>query len=89
MTTWVKDPNAILDYKWDYSSWLEPGDTITAHDIIVDGTLTLGPHSHDDTSVTAWLSGGTEGDRARVTVRVTTADGRVDDRTSVIEIRAR
>ncbi len=89
MATWVKDPNAILDYKWDYASWLEPGDTIAAHEVVIVGTVVLGVNSHDDTSVTAWLSGGTEGERARVTVRVTTVDGRVDDRTSVVDVRSR
>lgn len=89
MATWVKDPNATLDYRWDYSSWLEPNDTIVAHEVVVAGTVALGANSHDDTTVTVWLSGGTEGERARVTVRVTTADGRVDDRTSVVDVRSR
>lgn len=89
MASYVKDPNANLDYRWDWSSWLAAGDTIVSHEVTVDGTVVLGTHSNDESSVTAWISGGTDGEKARVTARVTTAQGRIDDRTIVLDVRPR
>jgi methylglyoxal synthase len=90
VTTYDHDPNANLDYRWDWSEWLaEAGDTITNHTVTVTGTVALGTHSHTATTVTAWLSGGTAGENARVTARITTAQGRIDDRTIVLAVRHR
>jgi hypothetical protein len=68
----VKDPNANLDYRFDWADWLEAGDTISSHDIAVTGDVVLGTHSNDTTSVTAWVSAGTAGTDATVRARVTT-----------------
>ena len=81
LTIFAKDPDAVLDYVWDWTSWL--GDdtiattTITAADgITVDSSATVGP------LVTVWLSGGTAGTTYPVTCRITTDGGRTEDRTS-------
>jgi hypothetical protein len=86
----VKDPNANLDYRFDWADWLQAGDTITSHDVaVVTGDVVIGSHSNDTNSVTVWLSAGTVGTDATVRVRVTTTQGRVDDRTSTFKIRER
>ncbi|WP_458796501.1 phage fiber-tail adaptor protein [Mycobacteroides abscessus] len=84
-----KDPQAVLDYTVDWSAWLSPaGDTIT------DATATASPAglSVDSTTtttdeVTVWLSGGTAGSSYMVTVHITTAGGRQDDRTMQIDCK--
>jgi hypothetical protein len=84
-----KDPDANLDYRWDWSPWMTAGDTISSHQVTVQGGVVLGTHSHDANSVTAWISGGTVGQDAEATARITTAQGRTDDRTIRFLVRHR
>lgn len=79
-SVFIKDPNAVLDYEIDWSSWLRDGDTITASEWIVDDGLDEVGTTFTDTSALVWLSGGTVRTKYRATNRVTTADGRTDDR---------
>ena len=90
-----KDPNAVLDYKVDWTEWLVDGDTITADEWFLDGglfdpdDLDIENHTHDDTSATAWISGGTAGEEYDVTCRIATAHGRIDDRTFTLVVEDR
>lgn len=84
-----RDPNAVLDYTIDFTDWCDAqADTIAAHTITVVG-CTVAPlgSSHDSKKVTVWISGGTVGTPASATARVTTAAGRVDDRTIYFKIK--
>lgn len=83
-----KDPNASLDYQWNWTDWLET-DTISSHSVIVPSPLVLVSSSHTATAVTAWISGGVVGRTYTVICRITTASGRVDDRSITLEIRER
>jgi hypothetical protein len=86
----VKDPNANLDYLFDWADWLETGDTITSHDVqVASGDVVIGTHTNTTTSVTVWVSAGTVNTDATVRARVTTAQGRIDDRTITLLIRER
>lgn len=87
--TFSKDPAAVLDYKLDWSDWMEDGDTITDDTVTVPAGLTLDSSSHDDASVTFWLSGGTAGQHYRVTVQITTSAGRVDERSVSVKVQER
>lgn len=84
----VKDPDAVLDYAMDWSSWLADGETITGHTVTVDG-VTLDSNSRSDAVITAWLSGGTALTAATLAVRITTTAGRTDERSVRIAIRDR
>ena len=91
-----KDPNAVLDYKVDWTEWLVDGDTITADDwevvpggLLDPDDLVIESHSHDTTSATAWISGGTAGEEYDVRCRITTAHGRIDDRTFTLVLEER
>lgn len=88
MTSYVKDPDAVLDYQVDWSAWLD-GDTITTSEWIVPDGIVKDSDSHTDTAATIWLSGGTLNTTYLVTNRITTAAGRTDDRTIRITIRDR
>lgn len=84
-----KDPNAVLDYSIDLTDWLsDPLDTLTS--LLVLGTgVTVLTYSFTGAICTAWVSGGTEGDRAIVTFRFTTTGGRTDDRSIYLKIKSR
>ena len=81
-----KDPDATLDYKQDWSKWLV-GDTIDSVEWTVPDGLTKVNSSHDDSSVTIWLSGGTVDTIYLITCRITTAAGRINDRSMNITIK--
>lgn len=80
-----KHPDAVLDYKWDWSDWLVDGDTISTHTITADAGITVDSSSTTDaaTSVTVWLSSGDDGANYAVTCKIVTAAGRTDQRTAV------
>lgn len=82
------DPDARLDYVWDWQAWLADGDTIASATVTGTG-ITVDTVSHDTTTVTAWLSGGTVGTAASALCHITTAQGRQDDRTLRLHITQR
>lgn len=84
----LKDPSAVLDYKFDWSDWLEASETITAATVTAAAGLTVDSSSITDssTSVTAWLSAGTVGTRYSVVCHITTSADREDDRTIAIRV---
>lgn len=84
-----KDPNALLDYQWDWSDWLADGETITSAVIDVPDDLTLDHQDDAATTVTAWLEGGTDGEGYQVTCSIVTSAGREDDRSIYLRCRER
>lgn len=91
MATYIKDPDAVLDYKFDWSSWLASGDTISTATVTASSGLTVDSSSITDTNttVTAWLSGGTAGTKYAVTCHIVTAQDREDDRTVSVLVQER
>jgi hypothetical protein len=99
----IKDPNAKLDYVLDWSDWLATGDTVSSAaatvsptgGLMISGTA-AGTFSNSASVsltvtssylVTVWAKDGTAGSSYDITVRVTTASGRIDDRTITITCR--
>lgn len=94
--TFVKDPDAVLDYQFDWQEldrpWLSLGEEIVASTISLEvgaTDLTIDNTTHDATSATVWLSGGEVGKDYEVTNHITTNQGRQDDRTMLIQVRER
>lgn len=86
----IKDPNATLDYGFDWSQWLDYGETIT--DFIItngSGITNVYDMSTSSGSVIVWLSGGTVGIRYPVACKITTSGSRIDERTIKIDVRER
>jgi len=80
-----KDVEAVLDYKWDWSDWLEVGETIVTDEVVeLSAGLTIDSHTHDDSTVTVWLSGGGEDLVFLVTCTITTSMSRTDERSMII-----
>lgn len=90
MKGFVKDPNAILDYSFNWGPWLD-GDTISTSTWILDSPLTIESASEvfDDTTTGLTISGGTLGEDYLVTNRITTAGGLTEDRSFELRCRNR
>lgn len=89
MTVLSKDPDAIVDYGFNWTPWLK-GDTLTSSTWTVDAAsgVVIDSNSFDAAGeTTVWLSGGTAGQRATVTNHIVTAGERSDDRSLSIQIR--
>ena len=87
---YIKDPQAELDYKFDWSNWLTDGDTIQDASVTATAGLTVAPNpTVSTTAVTCWLSGGTAGLDYTVTCHIETAGGRVDERSIKVQVRER
>lgn len=86
----IKDPDAALDFRFDWSAWLSGEERIVSHEIEATG-LTVDSSSSDGQVVTIWTSGGEANTTARITCRITTDNvpARIDDRTGIIRIRER
>ena len=88
----IKDPNATLDYSFDFTAWLQQANDAIASVLAIPTGCTLA-RAADFTGgvVTAFVSGGVVDEDASVTFRVTTTSQppRVDDRTVILKIRER
>lgn len=84
-----KDPNAVLDYAFDWTEWLESGETISSQVVTVDTGITKDSDSESSGTVTTWLSGGTAGTDYTIACKITTSAGRTDERSIVIHCEER
>jgi hypothetical protein len=96
----TKDPESVLDYTFDWraytngtgkTDWLASGETISAKTITATTGITVDSSalSDNDTSVTVWLSGGTDGRDYVVGCKIATDGGRTDKRSIVVQCRER
>ncbi len=88
---WIKDPDATLDWEFDWTNWLSTsdGEVIVSHVITVQTGLTKVSDSATTETVTVWLSGGSVRNVYNVTCHITTSAGRQDDRTLGLTIADR
>jgi len=88
MAAKIKDPNAVLDYSIDWSTWLATSETISASSWTVPTgiTQTTPAPSFTNTVTTIWLLGGTAGTTYTLTNHITTNQGRQDDRSITIQV---
>lgn len=82
----AKDPSGVLDYRIEWTEWLET-DTIAISTWIVPIGITKMSESNDATTATVWLSGGTALTEYHVTNEITTAQGRTAQRTMIVPVR--
>ena len=88
--TITKDPNAHIDYPFDWSAWLaDVEDTLNPAGCIA---LINGEDSDLITNVdpdAVWVEGGTVGETLQLTCRINTTGGRTDDRSVWLKIKER
>lgn len=93
MKGFVKDPDARLDYAFDWSPWLN-GDEISTSNWYADSggiDIVNGSDSVDDTNTITriFIEGGTPGENYALKNTITTIGGRTDERTIEIRVRQR
>lgn len=92
--SFVKDPDAVLDYVFDWRDWLSDTEIISTSSWTVETGLTQDGATNTDSTATVWLSGGTAGECYKITNNITTNGGnagvaRTDNRTMLIEVKER
>jgi len=89
MTSFTKDPDAILDYSIEWSKWLAGDQIQKSAWTVSDPALEAANDSNTPTRTTVWLSGGGAGQSYTVTNRITTSGGRTDERSFTIQVQDR
>lgn len=87
--TFLKDPDAVLDYGFDWSEWLQTGETLSSATWTVPSGITKNSQSISNTVSLAWLSGGTANTDYILQCKITTSESRVDERSMTIRVRNR
>lgn len=82
-----KDPDATKAYTWDFSKWLDTGETIASFDFPdFPAALTKVSDSNTSTDVTALISGGLEDASYNITCRIVTTGGQTEDLTATLPV---
>lgn len=88
-----KDPEAILDYQFDWRQWMQPDEVIVGNPVVTAEGLNLNPNGHFtlviNNVVTFWLSGGISGGEYPVSCLITTNQGRTDERSFILNVTPR
>lgn len=91
----VKDPDAVLDYIFDWTLWLDDvTDTLFSQTVTTPagvGAIVIDDSDIVGKTVVAYISGGTVGNEYPVTCQIVTAASppRTDERTIYIKIKER
>lgn len=90
MSTFRKDPDAVLDYPFDWATdWLADSETISTHTVTATTGITVDSDSETGGVVTVWLSGGEAGTTYTVACKIVTNQGRIDERTITVRVAER
>lgn len=90
----LKDPDAVLDYRIDWGAdYLAEGELLSASQWSVGpdeaGGISVVGEDFDASSATAKVGGGIAGRLYRLTNRITTMAGLVDERSFVLRVEQR
>lgn len=83
-----KDPGAVLDWVFDWTRWLQEGETIFSSTFSATAGITINSSTHANTYTTVWLQGGAQKVYS-LTNTITTTQGRTDRRTITIKVKER
>lgn len=86
---YLKDPDDVLDYPFDWADWLAVGESIVTSVFIVSAGINMDSSSFNSTSSAVWLSGGTASTPYTVTNRITTSQSRTVDRSITVRVQQR
>jgi len=93
MAIYLKDPSSSVDYSIDWRAWLADTEAIMSTTWSIDpsgvSAPVLGAVSEADTTRSIFVSGGTLGQRYRLTCRIQTDASRTVDRSLTIRIAER
>ncbi len=93
MAMMVKDPDARIDFEFDWHTAYPDGQAVVASQWTVapdePGGIAVTATAHDLTQTTVTLVGGVVGHVYRVTNRVTVSDGQIDERSVTMRVEER
>jgi hypothetical protein len=91
MQLYIKDPGAVLDYSINWGGgYLQGGETLmTSIWTIFPSDMTQSAASNTTTTATVTVSGGAAGQIYQLTNRVTTSQGRTDERSITLRVEHR
>jgi len=95
MFTFKKDPDAKLDFKFDWSAWLTAGESIDNYSLELFSdeespvVLKIDSDSNLGDSIIVWLSAGTHGVLYEARCEIETNQNRTDERTMLISCKDR
>lgn len=83
-----KDPESIIDYVFDWSDWLEEGDSIESHTVTVPAGIVIedSEEINESKMIRVWLSGGLHNSIYPIRCKITTADGRIEPETGNVKV---
>lgn len=89
----AQDPSGTLDYAFDFSEWLNDGETLESADWSVfpveDGGLKQANSVHDNTVAGVWTYDGIAGHEYRLTCEIRTSQHRTTQRSITIRVQER
>lgn len=85
----LKDPDDVLDYSFNWADWLTTNELIVSFEAIATPGITIDSTSNTTTVTTTWLSGGVAGSPYTVTHRIVTNQSRMVDRSMTIRVTSR
>lgn len=83
-----KDPDSVIDYKLLWGDYLGNDGVASSSWLTDDTSIVVDSSTHTSDETVVWVSGGAEGERCKVTNRITTNAGRTEDRTIIIPIKS-
>jgi hypothetical protein len=83
----TKDQSEVLDYTFDWTEWLDDGDTIASCTVSQPTGLTVSAPTVASPLVTVRVSGGTTGEEYDLVWHATGSDGQQPERTLRLSIR--
>lgn len=91
MGEFVKDPDAVLDYGFDWTDWLTDTEVISTSTWTVPTGITMDSDSETTTATKVWLSGGTAGTTYTITNKIVTdsSPARTEERSHIIMVENR
>lgn len=87
MTPFIQDPQATLDYPFDWSARLGDDPIQTSQFVADAGIMVESDALLDAANTIVWLSGGTRNKRYAVTNHILTVGGREDDWTIYVLVK--
>lgn len=93
--TFTKQPSEVKDYDVDFSPWLSATsdtiDDVTTEVVCVSDptntSLVVDSTANTATLLKLWISGGTSGNKYKVTIRVSTPTGRLDESELMFKVK--
>ena len=87
MKIFEKHSAAVLDYYWDWTNWMTPGDSLSSITFVATNTLVVDSHETIGSKIKAMISGGDPNSEGIIDCSIVTAQGREDTKPALFIIK--